>query len=60
MKRAREVGRTSITDGVCAEAAFKHSRGHVSLSHEQRGAVSYGLSPLTAEPASGTIKTSLI
>lgn len=60
VKRAREVGRTSITDGVCAEAAFKHSCCHVSLSHEQRGAVSYGLSPLTAETASGTIKTTLI
>lgn len=60
VKRAREVGRTSITEGVCAEAAFKHSCCHVSLSHEQRAAVSYGLSPLTADTASGTIKTTLI
>lgn len=56
VKRAREVGRTSITDGACAEAAFKHSCCHVSLRREQRGAVSDGRSPLTAETASGTNK----
>lgn len=59
-KWAREVGRTSITDGACAEAAFKQSRCHVALSHEQRGAVSYDVSPLTARNTSGTINTTII
>lgn len=56
-KCAHEVGRTSIT--IETEAASKQSRCHVSLSHEQRGAVSYDVSPLTAKTTSGTKNTAI-